>query len=320
MMRRLPLLLTLVPLALALGIYWLFWTGWAAQFQAVVDEWLPPGSARVGGFPYRLEAEAAAPRLAGGEVVRLVATATRARINRGPWRPELTVVTTEAPQFSAIVGPVIRAAVTARTAITSINVDPQSGRLLRLSTAADRASVTTGVLPVAITADRLEVHLRERKPGTAAAGASTGPPRGQLVLSGTAVRLGQGAPLSLAADLVATGPARLTAYDRWAASGTIEITGLTLGDATGEVARVAATLVPIGRTGLRLAGTIATVCPASVAAAIAAAPPVSEQRLRTPVRLAFEGSAGAIRLAPLPADLARRAVRAQLPPCPVLRR
>jgi hypothetical protein len=86
------------------------------------------------------------------------------------------------------------------------------------------------------------------------------------------------------------------------------------------VARVKATIVPIGRSGLRLAGTIETVCPASVAAAIAAAPPVSEQRLRAPVQLAFQGVPGAVTLAPLPADLARRAVRAQLPPCPVLRR
>ncbi len=319
-MRRLPLLMTLLPLALAIGLYWLFWTGWAAQFQAVVDGWLPAGSARVGGFPYRLEAEVDNPRLAGGDVVKLSATATRARINRGPWRPELTVVATEAPRFAATVSPGIAASVAARTAITSINVDPESGRLLRLSTVADMARVATALLPVAVTADRLEMHLRERFADATPVASPSGPPRGQLVLAGTALRLAQGDPLTLAADLVATGPARLTAYDLWATSGTVEVTSLTLADATGEVARVKATIVPIGRTGLRLAGTVETICPASVAAAIAGAPPVSEQRLRAPVRLAFQGAPGAVTLAPLPADLARRAVRAQLPPCPVLRR
>lgn len=319
-MRRLPLLMTLLPLALAIGLYWFFWAGWAAQFQDVLDGWLPAGSARVGGFPYRLEAEVENPRLADGDVVKLSATATRARINRGPWRPELTVVATEAPRFAATVSAGIAAAVTARTAITSIHVDPASGRLLRLSTAADMARASTSLLPLAVTADRLEIHLRERVAEAAAAAAPTGAPRGQLVLAGTALRLGQGDPLALAADLVATGPARLNAYDRWATSGTVEVTSLTLADATGEVARVKATIVPVGRTGLRLAGTIETVCPASVAAAVAAAPPVSEQRLRSAVRLAFQGTPGAVTLAPLPADLASRAVRAQLPPCPVLRR
>lgn len=316
-MKRFSLALTLLPLIAAIGLYYFAWTGWAADFRATLAPWLPGSELAIGGFPYRMETTVSRPRLAGGDIVRLSATATRARINRGPWQPDLTVVATEAPVFTARVSPVISASLTARTALTSVHVD--GGRLVRLSTAAEAAVARLGLFPATFTAASLEVHLRERGGETAAAGSPREAPRGQLVLAGTALRIDGGDPLTLAADLVATGPARLTAYDRWATTGTIEVS-LTLADATGEVARVQATLIPEGRTGLRFAGTIETVCPATVAAATVHAPPPSETRLRTPLRLAFEGVSGTMRLTGMPADLATRARRAQLPPCPALRR
>lgn len=316
-MRRIPLWLTLVPLVAAIAIYASLWSGWARDFQAVLDDWLPGNTATVAGFPYRLEADVANPALSGGTIVKLSATATRARLNRGPWRPELTVIAAEAPRFTALVGPEISASVTGKTALTSVKVE--AGRLARLSSIIEAASIRLGITTMSITADSLELHLRERIPGTAPAAGPTQPPRGQIVIAGQRVRFNAGAALTLAADLTATGPARLTAYDRWATTGTIEIAPLTLADAHGEVARIAATIVPIGRSGLRFAGTIATVCPKSVAAALAGAPGPSEQRLRAPLRLSFEGTPAALRLSGLPPDLDRRPVRAQLPPCPVLR-
>jgi hypothetical protein len=97
------------------------------------------------------------------------------------------------------------------------------------------------------------------------------------------------------------------------------VTNLTLADAHGEVAKVAATVVPMGRNGLRFAGTIETVCPGNVLAAFEGAPAVMELRLRIPVRLAFDGPAGALRLTGVPDDLTMRARRGQDPACPVIR-
>jgi hypothetical protein len=317
MMRRIPLWLTVLPLIVAVGLYHLLWQGWARDFDAVVRGWLPSSVFEVGGFPYRLEAEIAHPSLAGGDVVKLVASATRIQVNRGPWQPELTVIRAEYPRFSAIVGPGLGASFSGKSALTSVNV--VNGRLVRLSTVVDAANARLGFTPVKIAADSLELHLRERVPDAAAPESPTPPARGQLVVSGQRIRFDGGDAITLDADLTVTGPARLTAYDRWAMTGTIEVTTLALADAHGEVALIKATLVPVGRKGLRFAGTIETICPASIAAAFGGLPAPAEKRLRAPLRLAFEGVPGSMRLTGVPDDLASRATRGQLPPCPVLR-
>jgi len=96
---------------------------------------------------------------------------------------------------------------------------------------------------------------------------------------------------------------------------------MTGSDATGEIFKLDATVVPLV-AGLRLAGTIATVCPLAVQAALNGTAAPAEQRLRSPVRLALETSlpsGGAVALSGMPADLATRARRGQLPACPRLR-
>lgn len=317
MMRRIPLWLTLVPLVVAVGLYNLMWQGWARDFDALLRGWLPGSPFEVAGFPYRLEAEIANPALTGGDIVKLFAGASRVRVNRGPWQPELTIIGADYPRFSAIVGPGIGASFSGKSAMTSIKV--VDGRLIRLSTVIEAANARLGFTPVKIAADGLELHLRERVPGAAAPESATPPPRGQLVISGQRIRFDAGDALTMAADMTVTGPTRLTAYDRWATTGTIELSNFTLADAHGEVARVTATIVPIGHTALRFSGTIETICPASVAAAFDGLPAPAEKRLRAPLRLAFEGQPGAMRLTGVPSDLALRATRGQLPPCPVLR-
>ncbi len=326
-MRRLSLWLSVLPLLAGVGLYWFLWSGWARDFQAVLRGWLPESAFEISGFPYRMEGEILSPHLTRGDVVRLSASADLARINRGPWQPELTVIQAERPHFGVTIGPVLRAQVVGNTALTSVHV--LDGRLARLSTIVQTAMVTLGFVPFAIAADALELHLRERtgengaiadaRPG-AALMAPSGAVRGQLVLAGERLRLGGGDALTLAADLVLTGTQPLSSYDDWAANGTAEVTSLTLGDAAGEVARVRATLVPLGRSGLRFAGTVDTVCPASVAAAFAGVAAGAETRLRTPVRLAFSGGNGAVVVSGVPADLATRAVRRQVAACPVMRR
>jgi hypothetical protein len=272
----------------------------------------------ISGFPYRMEANVASPRLAGGDAVRLAASADRARVNRGPWQPELTVIGSDRPQFSATVSPAISVAIAGKTAASSVKV--VEGRLARLSTVIEAATARLGFTPLAIAADTLELHLRERRDAASLPGSPAGAPRGQLVITGERLRFGGGDALTFDADMLVTGDARLGGYDAWAKSGTVEVTRFTLADASGVVASVKATLVPEGRSGLRVAGTVETVCPANIAAAFAAAPPVSERRLRAPVRLTFEGVAGAVSVSGLPADLATRATRGQVAACPVLRR
>ncbi len=317
MIRRLPLWLTLLPLVAGVGLYWLLWSGWARDFSQSVAAWLPGSAAEIGGFPYRLEATLKRPNFAAGDVVHLSATASRVQINRGPWQPDLTVITAEEPRFAAIVGPLISASLSGKSATTSVHVE--SGRLLRLSTVVAAARLRLGLLALPITADSLEIHLREPDAPAVPATSPTGAARGEVVIAGQRLRFAGGDALTLAASMMVTGAARLNGYDRWATTGTIELTRLTLADAHGDLAIVVATVVPQGRHGLRYAGTIETICPASIAAAIAGTQAPSEKRLRTPVRLAFSGIDRAMRLASLPADLAQRSVKGQLPDCPRLR-
>jgi hypothetical protein len=319
MLRRIPLWVTLVPLAVGILAYFLLWQGWARDFERLVEDWLPDARVSVSGFPYRLEADANEVRLGGGSTVKLAASAPRIRINQGPWKPQLTLVRADYPRFSAIVGPGFGASIAGRAAVTSINI--VDGKLMRLSSVVDAANVRLGLSEVRIAADEMQLHLRERFPeNDGDAGAPTLPVRGQLVVSGERVRFDGGDALTLASDIAVTGAGRLTDFADWARNGTIEVARLALADAHGEVASVTATLVPVGGNSLRMAGTIETICPASVEAAIiGVAPPAREMRLRAPVRLAFDGVPGAVRLTGMPDNLVYRATRGQLPPCPGLR-
>ena len=320
--RHIPLLLMLVPLAVAIGLYWLLWSGWARALQAEVTAWLPGTTVSVSGFPYRIEAAVTAPKLAGGRGVAVSATAATARINRGPWQPDLTVISTREPRFTAAAGgPAgpLRADAAGLSALTSVHVE--DGKLARLSTVIESAKVRLGLLAPALAADTLEIHLREVPGRTPEAWSATLPERGQAVLSAERLRIGSGDALTMTAAIAATGKTRLIDYARWADGGTLEIRSLILSDAHGEVARGVGSLVPEG-AGVRLAGTIDTVCPEAVAAAFDGSASPRALRLRAPVRLALEAAIGAVRtvrVAGIPADLATRARLAQLPPCPVLR-
>lgn len=319
MLRRVPLWVTLVPLAVGFIAYYLLWQSWASDFGALVEDWLPNAQVSVSGFPYRLEADVTEAALRGGETVKLAVSAPRIRINQGPWKPQLTIVRADYPRFSAVVGPGFGASIAGRSAVTSINV--VDGKLLRLSSVIDAANARLGLSQVKISADEIQLHGRERFPqGGGDAGAPTLPVRGQLVVSGERLRLDGGDALTLVSEISVTGAGRLTNFADWARTGTIELERLALADAHGEVVSAKATIVPVDGTGIRLAGTIETICPASVEAAVlGVAAPAREMRLRAPLRLAFDGAPGAVRLSGMPDNLVYRATRAQLPPCPRLR-
>lgn len=316
-MKRFPLWLTLVPLIAAVAGYYWYWSGQRDAFRTEIARVFPGSSLSVGGFPYRLEAIVGAPaRKSLARDVDARVSATSAVLNRGPFQSDLTVVRTVDPRIVARI-PALAAAgvsIAARSAQTSLHLD-KKGVIARLSTVLDAARVNTALLGDSVVAKTLEVHFREIPGRLPEAWSPTLPERAQVVLAGEGVRMAKGAPLRLAADLRVTGPTPLVDYARWAGKGTVEVRGLTLADATGEVLRLDATIVAAeGRP--RVTGTILTPCPLTVQAALTGTG-VSEQRLRIPVKLAFGGSPGAWTLTGVPPP--GRPVRGQQPPCPALR-
>ncbi len=318
MRHRFPLWLTLVPLFVAVGGYWWLWSGYRDTLRVELARVLPGKAVTIGGFPYRLEATVEMPaRASHAADIDARASAGRAVLNRGPWQSDLTILRAIEPRIAARI-PALSASglsIAAPSSETSIHLDGD-GSVARLSTVFTRARVDFALLGAPLSAESLEVHVRETPGRSSEPWSPTLPERAQVVLAGQGVRIASGAPLTLAADLRVTGAARLTDYAHWVEQGSVLVRGLTLADQAGEVLRLDATLVASGGVP-HATGTILTVCPASVRAAFAAAPRVSEQRLRLPVKLALGGVPGAWTLGGLPE--APRAVRAQQPPCPALR-
>lgn len=315
MKKRWPLLLSLLPLLLGLAAYGHFWRGWAAQFETTLAGWFPGQRVAASGFPYRLETELAGVKLAHAGGVQLALAVERLRLNRGPWRPELTVLQGQGVALSATVAG-LSPRVAAGVGTASLKLD--GDKLARLSIVLPAARGNAGIGPD-FAAESLEFHAREIT-DLAEPASPRLPARGQLVVGATGFRLGQGAAISLAGDFSVRGPGRLTDFRRWADQGGSVDAVLTGSDVTGEIFKLDATVVPLA-AGLRLAGTITTVCPLAVQAALNGTASPAEQRLRTPVRLALETTlptGGAVALSGIPADLATRARRRQLPACPRL--
>lgn len=319
--RRWPLLVALLPLLLGLAVYGQLWRGWAAGFENTLAGWFPGKAATVSGFPYRLETELDEVALAHAGVAGLQARIARLRLNRGPWRPELTVAQAQGIALAAML-PGLMPQVTAATGTASLKLE--SGRLERLSIVLPAANGRLGLAGdgPAFRADTLEIHARELVPATNAASNSPSlPQRGQLVIGADGFAAGQGAPIVLAGDAAVRGPARLTDWRGWAVGGGSVDLVISGRDATGELFALDASLVPVA-AGWRLAGTIRTMCPLAVQAALSGVAPPAEQRLRAPLVLAIETALpadGPVNLRGLPDDLATRPRRAQLPACPRLR-
>jgi 1-acyl-sn-glycerol-3-phosphate acyltransferase len=321
--RRVPLWLTLLPLLLFAAGWWWIWDGYRDRLVDEVAALVPP-EARLesGGFPYRLEVRLTPLRLDTRDVaLSFGLRADAVTLHQVPWKPEVVVANLDMPEARLVAAPLegVSFQLSAPRAQASLRRDGE--RLVRLSSVWEEARIATGLLAVPLQARRFEAHLREAPAAGAEPGAGpAGPIRAGLVLRVSGLRAGAGDPLALLLEAEVTAGTRLDSLAAWTADGTVEIRGATLADEHGEVARLEATLVPDGAGGLRLAGTITTVCPASVRAAVAADPPVSELRLRRAVSLPLSGT--------LPGGLAVPAaspgspalpVRGQEPPCPRLR-
>jgi hypothetical protein len=329
MIGRLPLWAMLVPLLVGVAAWALMWRSYADGLEADLRQVLPPGTEiATSGFPYRLEAHvtpldlshrdtALAARLKAGDV----------SVNRVPWQRDRQVLnlTDSVADIALTPLPAARARVAAAEAQASLRLEPergQGGRIARLSAIWVQPAIATGLLPGPIKAARFEAHLRETPADSARPDPRSPrlPTQVQLVLDGTGVQFGAGDPLALALAAELTAGAPISSLRGWAKGGTAEIGSATLADATGEVARLSATLVPDGAGALRIAGTIETVCPANVRAALAGLPPVSERRVRKAEAIAFSGTLpGGVSAAARNPALPPAPVRAQQPPCPRLR-
>lgn len=324
MKRRIPLWVTLIPLALGLLVWIWLWRGYESRLTAELAAILPPGATiEASGFPYRLEARIApADIFFDGAGVVASAKAAEVAVNRVPWQNDRQVISLRDTSATLALKPYsgARLWVVAPTAQASLRMAGDS--IARLSVVWDKPELATGLFGGRIEAETLETHFRET-PTPAGSGDPKSPAfpvQAQLALSGSGVRFGGGGPLSLTLDAELTAPAALRSLAGWDEDGTAEIRAAVLSDATGEVARLTATLVPDGDKHLAIAGTIDTVCPASVRAAIAGEPVPTELRARKPERIAISGR--------LPGEVtASRAdptkppppVRGQEPPCPRLR-
>ena len=321
-MRRIPLWLTILPLMIGLGVYWWYWDRERDAFETSLEAVFGEGRAAVGGFPYRLEAEVAGPRIRHDGAYRLDVEAERAVINRQPWRRSLTFARLLEPRLHWRVADLdgLGFDIASKTAQASLRLE--GGRILRLSSVHEAAQLRLPFVAVPATSTSFEWHFRETptEPDPTSR-APTFPEQAQLVLAADALRFGKGDPLGFAAQIGITSSAPVWDLARWRRGGTVELRRLTLRDASGDVATIVATGSASLADPLRIAGTVETVCPGSIEALFAGTPmPAREYRARRPVTFSFGGTADDLRLM-LPAGTpARRPVRAQEPPCPVLTR
>lgn len=303
-MKRFPLWVTLVPLVAGIaGWYWA-WDGYRDRLVADIRALVPNAVVTTSGFPYRLEATVRPARIghsgpdltAGGE-------ADVAVVNRQPWSPDHSVFNLTRPLLRVSLGGLTAAHMSVRsdTAQASVHIDRRDENfyrgtpvLARMSIVWDKPTITTGLLPGTLTAASFEAHARETPSRPDPANRSPrGPMQAQLVFRGTGVRMGEGSPLALEAEVQVTATAPVRGFAGWAnGGGTAELTRLTLADKAGEVLSMGATGVPAPNYGLLLNGTITTVCPATVAAAFAGQPAPSELRRRKAVVIPFQGRAG----------------------------
>ncbi len=318
MSRRIPLWATLLPLVLGVLLWGWMWRGYAAGFRADLQAVAPGSAVSLSGFPYRLEARSPDVDVTlDAGVLQGRLQVKELSVNRVPWQADRQVLNLDQSRATVSLAPLAGATaeVTAQEAQASLHLD--GGRIARLSMVWEAPLIRTGLLPVPVKAGHFEAHLRE----TPASGTSGPlPTQAQLVLGGRDVRFGNGAPLALALDSEIVGSMPLTSYANWAAGGAVEIRSATLSDATGDVARLTATLRPDGKGALQLDGRIETVCPASVRAMLAGQPQGEEKRSRKPQVIAVSGRLpGGLVAAPLDPLRPPPPVRGQEPPCPRLR-
>lgn len=317
-MKRPPLWTTLIPLVVAGAAYYQWWSAQRDAFVAdVAAIFGVEGSS--GGFPYRIETGIAKPALGfdrAGAVASVSAdliVLNRQTLGEGPVVGQMLQ-----PRLMLAVPAISDAGVNieARTSSSSLRI--ANGHVVRFSTVFDAARLRFARLATAATADRFEAHFRETPAVAVASSDPRFPVQDELVLAATGLRYGKGDPLSFAASLDLTAKRPVRSFADWRTGGTVEVRRFQLSDRVGDVLTLTATASPGSDGQMFSAGTVDTVCPATVEAAFAGETGARELRARRVIRYAFAGPLGRLRLTPL--GVTRVPVRNQEPPCPVLRR
>ena len=317
-MKRPPLWTTLIPLVVAGAGYYQWWSVQRDAFVADVALIFGSGG-NSGGFPYRLETGISKPALGfdrAGAVTKL--SADLVVLNKQPFGDGPVVGQMLQPRLLLAVPAIsgARADVEARSSSSSLRM--AGGHIVRFSTVFDAARLRFAGLAAAATADRFEAHFRE----TPAAAVATSDPRfpvqDEVVFAATRLRYGKGDPLNFAANLDLTAVRPVRSLADWRTGGTVEVRRFQLSDKVGDVVTLTATASPGGDGQLIVVGTVDTVCPATVEAAVVGQTAPRELRTRRMIRYAFAGPLGRLRLTPV--GVTRVPVRNQEPPCPVLRR
>ena len=322
-MRRIPLWVTLLPLV-AGAILWLWlWRGYADGFRAGLAPWLPADAEiAMGGFPYRLEADVKPAKVVRqSDALAMELRAAEAVVNRVPWQANRQVITLVAPEVRLVAKQLQGAGLHIEAPRAQASLRTEAGHIARLSIIWEEPLFESGLFAAGIRAEQAETHIRETPAvGEAGRTSPSGPVQAEIEISGTGARIGDGMPLAVEIAAAVTADSPLASFAGWAAGGTVEMQRAVLSDASGEVARITATLTPDGGGRLRIAGTVETVCPLAVRAAMDGKPPVSEKRLRRPTRIAFGGTLpGGVAAEPADPAMNPGPVRAQQPPCPRLR-
>ncbi|MFC3711653.1 hypothetical protein ACFOMD_03665 [Sphingoaurantiacus capsulatus] len=316
-MSRIPLWATLIPLAVGLGAYWWYWDGERAIFEQALTGVLAEPAA-VGGFPYRLEAGLPSVRFRHDGQYRFSVEAETGQLNRQPWKQDLTSIGLLKPKVVWSAPGLDGAVFQVESAEGHASLRLDGTRIARLSAVHNDARVTLPLLRATATAPSFEWHFRET-PATAdpASRAPTFPEQAQVVLVADAIRFGGGDPLNLSAQLGVTSAAPVWDFAGWRQGGTVELRSLTLSDGHGDILNASATGVAGSADPLRVSGTIRTVCPLTVQAALAGTPaPAREYRTRKEVSFAFGGIGRDVQALLPPEGLPKLPLRQQEPPCP----
>ena len=319
-MKRVPLLLTLIPLTLAGAGYYLYWEGQAADFRAEIAPFANGAVPSLSGFPYRLEARLDRYGAAYSGVRTEASLSTGAiAVNRQPLGAGPYVIAASDVSLAMAVTNLPGIALRIEAPAMRASLRRHDDVLDRLSAAFPSARVVLPFLPGTHNARDLELHVRETPSEARPQDLLRPPVQADVRLTATLTTAG-GSTFGLEVPLALTAYARIRSVVSWMDGGTAEVKGARLLGADGSaLAGVDATAAVVdGR--LEVAGTVTTDCPATVRALLSGTTPVPEFRSRQPRRMALNGTAlDGWTLGP-PQGATGGPARSQEPPCPALRR
>ena len=320
-MKRAGVWLALLPLIAGAFVWHIFWNRYRDRFEADLSRVLPGVEMHYGGFPYRLEARTKRLQLLHRDRALFAELeAGEMQIERSPWQPDRQVMGFLRPVLHVGIAPLdgLMFDIASEGARSSLHLD--GDRILRLSIVWPKPRFTFHLLPGPATADELQFHFRETPSSDEGSLSSPRhPTQAEIAAEAHGMRWKGGSPVDVDMNVQLTAAHAIRSYAIWAAGGTAEIDPLVISDAVGEVARVKATLVPDGEGRLRIAGTVETLCPATVRALAAGGSAPEEYRARRPVLIPFSGFLpGGLDLPPPEGGKPAPPVRAQIAPCPRL--